>query len=96
MLSLNPNERPSISEVFNILKEIKPGEVIPGSGTAGTSKKPVLRFGPGFKPSGCKGVETTTSKTVEPKPPMTSSSMDEERPKKTGGLRGSGLKIADK
>lgn len=100
MLSLNPNDRPSISEVFNILKDIKPEDGVIGSeGTTtpkDTTKKPVLRFGPGLKPSGSKGVEFTTSKSDGPKPPMTSSSMDEERPKKTGGLRGSGLKIADK
>lgn len=100
MLSLNPSDRPSLSDVFNILKDIKPEDAIIGGSTAtfseSTTKKPILRFGPGLKPSRSKGVETTTKETETPKhsatPPITS----EEKPKTSSGLRGSGLKIADK
>ena len=85
---------------FHILKDIKPEDGVIGSeGTTtpkDTSKKPVLRFGPGLKPSGSKGVEVTTPKTEAHKSSVTPSTLDEERPKSTGGLRGSGLKIADK
>lgn len=38
----------------------------------------------------------TTPKTEAHKSSVTPSTLDEERPKSTGGLRGSGLKIADK
>jgi hypothetical protein len=102
MLSLNPNDRPSISEVFNVLKDIKPGEAIPPTivdPIGEKPKKPVLRFGPGLKPSGTKGIPpsgTPISKALEietktPKIP------EEPKPSTSGsGLRGSGLKIADK
>ena len=98
MLSLNPNDRPSISEVFNVLKDVNPDEGVSGGETTVgvTAKKPVLRFGPGFKPSGSKGVEPPKTGTEVPKRPTTSPASPEEKPKSTGGLRGSGLKLADK
>ena len=97
MLSLNPNDRPSISEVFKVLKDVKPEDRVSEEGitaTTVTSKKPVLRFGPGFSPSRCKGVES--KKTETPKRPVTPPTSCEEKPKATGGLRGLGLKLADK
>ena len=100
MLALNPNDRPSISEVFNVLKDVKPEDKVTGCGTttlsSGTAKKPILRFGPGFKPSSSKGVETPTRVSESPKHPTTPPTPSEEKPKAPGGLRGSGLKIADK
>lgn len=104
MLSLSPSDRPTITEVFNILKEVKPDETrigtLGGTTTSGSPKKSGLRFGPGFKPSGSKGTTPfpETDGSAEPmkvgdgvKKPITP-----ETPKKSGGLRGSGLKIADK
>ena len=93
MLSLNPNERPTISEVFNVLKDIKPKEATTGklestSVVADKTRKPGLRFGPGFKPTRSIGVAPTDG-PIESKTETTS-------PKTGGGLRGSGLKIADK
>jgi serine/threonine protein kinase len=102
MLSLNPNDRPSISEVFNVLKDIKPGEAIPPTTVypiGEKPKKPVLRFGPGLRPSGTKGIPpsgTPISKApeIETKTPKIP---EEPKPSTSGsGLRGSGLKIADK
>ena len=99
MLSLNPNERPSISDVFNVLKDIKPEDGVlrvETKDTGETPKKPGLRFGPGFKPSGSKGVESSTTDSEFPKSPHPSPISPEEKPRTTGGLRGSGLKLADK
>ena len=100
MLALNPNDRPSISEVFNVLKDVKSEDEVTGSVTTTasgeTAKKPGLRFGPGFKPSGSKGVKTPTKVSESSKSPTTPSTSSEEKPKASGGLRGSGLKIADK
>ena len=106
MLSLNPNDRPSISEVFNVLKDIKPGETIipPSGGPSVKPKGPGLRIGPGLKPSSTKGgsssdvppsmppttVETPITKIKDPLPPTSESEL------RSSGLRGSGLKIADK
>ena len=103
MLSLRPTDRPTITDVFNVLKEIKPDDIsvgtIGGTSSPGSTKKTVLRFGPGFKPTGSKGIiPSDTDGSGEPikvedgvKKPITP-----EAPKKSGGLRGSGLKIADK
>lgn len=49
MLSLKPFDRPSIAEVLNILKGIKPDEMTTDTSPvepAEPTKKPVLRFGP--------------------------------------------------
>lgn len=101
MLSLNPDDRPSIGEVSVVLKDIKPGEIATPStdGPTEKPKKPVLRFGPGLKPSGTKGIPS--SDTPSPKDPKieTSTPKIPEKPKPStsgSGLRGSGLKIADK
>ncbi len=102
MLSLNPNDRPSISEVFNVLKDIKPGEAEPLEKIypiGEKPKKPGLRFGPGLRPSGTKGI--TSSGAPKPKAPeigtRTPKIPEESKPSTSGsGLRGSGLKIADK
>lgn len=96
MLSLNPNDRPNINEVFNVLKNIKPDEITPSSKRMSSDepKKPSLRFGPGFKPLSSKGVSPATRSTT-----LTSegtSKEDMEYKPTHSGLRGSGLKIADK
>lgn len=104
MLSLNPADRPTIGEVFNVLKDIKPEDTptelpYPTGGDMPKPEKPRLRFGPGLKPSGSKGIPpsgTLGSKApeLETKTPKIS---EEPKPLSSGsGLRGSGLKIADK
>ena len=92
MLSLNPNDRPSISEVFNVLKDVKPEDGVSGRETITSGsipKKPTLRFGPGFKPSGGK---SPTIASESPKRPATPSISSEDNPKTSGKLRGDGLK----
>lgn len=106
MLSLNPSDRPSIGEVLIILQDIKPGETAtpPSGDPSEKPKKPRLRIGPGLKPSRTKGgsssdvplsvppttVETPITKIKDPLPPTSESEL------RSSGLRGSGLKIADK
>lgn len=90
MLSLNPCDRPAISEVFEILKNVNPGE----TAKIGIGKKPILRFGPGFKPSSTTG--TVKSISDSPKPETPTPYTELESVKTGGGLRGSGLKIAEK
>ena len=97
MLSLNPNDRPNINGVFNVLKNIKLDEITPSSERMSSDepKKPSLRFGPGFKPISSKGVSPAT-KTIAPTPEEISKEKDTEYKPVHSGLRGSGLKIADK
>lgn len=99
MLSLNPSDRPNISEVFNVLKDVKSGEFVAPSGGFATDgpKKPGLRFGPGFKPTSSKGVSTAGASTTT-STSLTPDVKDSETisESSSSGLRGSGLKIADK
>lgn len=99
MLSLNPSDRPTITDVFNVLKEVNHDEEPPITNTHLGGR---LRFGPGFKPTETKGLdsdrtikkESTTGTTKvddSPKSPIVSKPI-----KKSGTLRGLGLKIADK
>lgn len=83
MLSLNPKDRPTIREVFNVLKDVKPEDkAVMSDGTT----SPKLRFGPGFRHSRSGGKESKRS--------IESSTKVKEN--KSKGLRGDGLKIADK
>ena len=87
---------PNINEIFNVLKNIKLDEITPSSERMSSDepKKPSLRFGPGFKPLSSKGVSPATRSTT-----LTSegtSKEDMEYKPTHSGLRGSGLKIADK
>lgn len=97
MLALNPNERPTISEVFNILKDIKPeDDFIEIKIERAKRPRPILRFGPGFKPIESEGLvsEAMGEKTVSSVDG--SSALFEDKPKTSGRLRGSGLEIADR
>lgn len=95
MLSLNPNDRPNIGEVLNTLKNLKPEESsILKEPPATDVKKGGLRFGPGFKPVKADGIIDGTIKTASS--PSAPKPKDPDIPKKSGGLRGSLLKIADK
>ena len=101
MLSLNPADRPTIGEVFNVLKDIKPEETPGGLPEGGKSevpkpKKPGLRFGPGLKPSGSKGLSSSGITSAPAKPEHKEIPETKETKSTSSGLRGSGLKIADK
>lgn len=93
MLSLNPSNRPTITDVFNVLKEVKHDEEPSFTNDHWGSR---LRFGPGFKPTETKSLDSdhtikTESTTESLKSPTASKPI-----KKSGSLRGAGLKIADK
>ena len=69
MLLKNSEERPTISEVFNALKEIKPESEEGIHSTSDTSigpssKKSGLRFGPGIRPIRTSGSITSISSTI--------------------------------
>lgn len=90
MLKLNPEERPTISEVFNTLKVVKPGE----TKTTDTPKNPRLIFGPGIEPSSPKGAPISTLGTdVRKTEGETTSKPTKSR---SSSLIGKGLEIADK
>lgn len=92
MLSLNPSDRPTITEVFNVLQTLKVEEKPIGIDHV-LDKKTVLRFGPGFNP-----VSPTSERPI----PLEAEKSDDtnrgkpSKPKSTDALRGSGLKIINK
>ena len=106
MLSKDPENRPTIGEVFNVLKDVKPEYADSGFSTISSDKpavkKPALRFGPGVRPVRTSGSVTggRTETTGTTKSTFRSSGTDSEtkvEPKVGASkLRGSGLKIADK
>ena len=106
MLSKDPENRPTIGEVFNVLKDVKPEYADSGFSTTSSDKpavkKPALRFGPGVRPVRTSGSVTggRTETTDTTKSTFRSSGTDSEtkvEPKVGASkLRGSGLKIADK
>lgn len=106
MLSKDPENRPTIGEVFNVLKDVKPEYADSGFSTTSSDKpavkKPALRFGPGVRPVRTSGSVTggRTETTGTTKSTFRSSGTDSEtkvEPKVGASkLRGYGLKIADK
>lgn len=102
MLSKDPESRPTIGEVFNVLKDVKPEYADIGSSiTSGDKpavKKPPLRFGPGVRPARTSGSISSDciESTDTTKSTFRSPSTDSKTKVGTSKLRGSGLKIADK
>ena len=94
MLSFEPTDRPSIADVFETLKDIKPGETT--LRTSDTTEKKRLRFGPGFRPTCSKGTISTPKPSIFDTPEYSHIAPKTSEPKTASGLRGSGLKIADK
>ena len=87
MLELNPASRPTISEVFNTLKNIKTDKEsvspTPPPHSSG------LRFGPGIKTPGILDDPKSGLGVDKPVSPTSGAPM-------SGGLRGKGLNIANK
>lgn len=88
MMSLKPIERPSVKKIQHMLKDIKEGKKSCTATIRSTTRSKVGLRGRGL--GDFTSVGTTTTTTTSPRPTIV-----EDKPVKIG-LRGSGLKIADK